>query len=432
MSIKLLAIKFNHDPNSHHQDALNIRRNASEEIQAPEWVRGMSQPEDSLAAYALKEITGNVITIQAKFERLDPLINQVYIQATNPPPKLLPQSFWKWLQQIIEKYPWVKYFLLWLWFIGYGKNVMGEVKDTLVTFDPSGESEYVPFELQYHFLLKRGIGRHPMEWHWQYRLQPNTPWTSFDISKHLIFTVLQVPTGPWTQQPYPDLQNPWTEVLDRACQWAAFQSNATSTAGAITQYVNEKLGLAYDTAHGASKYTDLANNFKLSDFLNYLKTGAGLGNIVNCTDCATIVTTFANAVGCDLMASRMQWDFELTDIKAIGSSIWDRPFADDSFAYHEVAWTGTGGAGDPIFDACLRVDGDDNPWGPPGGSPHSELLPKDMPFTTLANPVKIPLATPFTANSYRERLCANTAGGIPNCQAAGPRIGTYNGRRRVI
>jgi hypothetical protein len=425
MSIKLLAVKFNHDPNSHHQDALNIRRNASEEIQVPEWVRGMTQPEDSLAAYALKEITGNIITIQAKFERLDPLINQVYIKATNPPPQPLPQSFWKWLLQIIEKYPWIKYYLYWLWFIGFGKNAMGEVKETLVTFDPSGESDYAPFELHYHFLQQRGIGRHLIEWHWQYRLQPNAPWTSFDISKHLIFTVLQAPTEPWNQQPYPDLHNPWVEVLDRACQWAAFQNNPTSTAGAVTQYVNEKLGLTYDTAQGASVYTDANNHFLLSDFLNYLKNGTGKGNVVNCMDCATIVTTFANALGCDLMASRMGWYFALTDIKAIGSSVWDRPFG-NGFRYHEVAWTGTGGANDPIFDACLRVDGDDNPW----SSPYSELLPKNMPFTTLANPT-LPLAIPFTANSYRERLCTNTEGGILQCKPDGPWPGTYNGRRRV-
>jgi hypothetical protein len=52
--VQLLAIKFNHDPGSAMNDALNIRRNVSTWINVPEWQQGICvNPEDSPAAYAI-------------------------------------------------------------------------------------------------------------------------------------------------------------------------------------------------------------------------------------------------------------------------------------------------------------------------------------------------------------------------------------------
>jgi hypothetical protein len=199
----------------------------------------------------------------------------------------------------------------------------------------------------------RGIGSHIVHWQWQYRRTPSDPWTPFASSSHKVFTVLEVPKLPWQQQPYPDDQNPWIDVLDDACIWAAGHTTAADAAGAITTKVNEDLGLTYDMATGAAHYV-LDSWFEARKFVDYLRTGAGLGNIVNCTDCASIVTTYANAVGCDLCASTMRAHFDLTRIKAIGQPAWGCPLWGCDFSYHEVAWAG-GGHGEPIFDACLRV-----------------------------------------------------------------------------
>jgi threonine dehydrogenase-like Zn-dependent dehydrogenase len=47
-TIRVDAIKFNHDPSSAANDALNLRRNASQWVNVPEWRRGISvMPEDS-------------------------------------------------------------------------------------------------------------------------------------------------------------------------------------------------------------------------------------------------------------------------------------------------------------------------------------------------------------------------------------------------
>ena len=71
MNIFLDAIKFNHDPTTVHNNAINIRKNASEFIEVPEWRAGISvNPEDSRAAYAKKETAGNTMTIEARFRWL--------------------------------------------------------------------------------------------------------------------------------------------------------------------------------------------------------------------------------------------------------------------------------------------------------------------------------------------------------------------------
>lgn len=433
MSIALLAIKFNHNPATADTDALNIRRNASQSIAVPEWIRSMTKPEDSLAAYSIRETTGKIVTIQAKFERLVPNITTVEVRAIQPPPHPPPKGWLAWLLQLLRKNLWLWHLLLFLLYWGFGKNVLGMVKPRKITFHPHGETDFETFELEKHWLQKRGVGIHIVKWWWQYRIKPTDPWTTFAHSAHKIYTVLEVPKPPWKQQPYPDSQNPWTDILNRACDWATFCNTSDRVANAITERVNRGLKLTYEAAKGDSMYTK-GDKFLATHFISYLQTGAGLGNKVNCTDCATIVTTFANLLGCDLFASRMGWDFDLNSILAIGPiAIWTNcPFGvsgPSRFGYHEVAWTGTGGHNDPLYDACLKVDGGNLPW----SAPHIELLPKKIPFSTLPVNVKVlPLAKLFTANSYRERLCANRNSGINRCQVIGPWPYSNNGRREVI
>ncbi len=82
MNILLEAIKFNHDPTAATADGLNLRRNATQWVNVPEWQRGISvNPEDSPAAYAIKETRGHVLTIQAQFRRTDPSIRTAQVRA---------------------------------------------------------------------------------------------------------------------------------------------------------------------------------------------------------------------------------------------------------------------------------------------------------------------------------------------------------------
>ena len=390
--LKLEAISFNHDTASLHADAMNIRKNFTQAISTPEWTPAITIAADSPAAYAIKETQGNKITIKASFTAGSNNVTRAEVRAT-------------------------------------GGGVLGALDAQVINF-AAGVSipAFVTFELRHHTIGSGGIKREDIKWEWEYRCCGGAEWEPLKTTTHRIYIVLEEPKLPWKQQPFPDTQNPWTVALDQACVWATGNMNRDGAATAITNHVNANLGLAYDNASGAPAYETQPNcdKFELTQFLAYVTSGTGLGNIVNCMDCATITTTFSNLVGCDLHASKMGSGFDLTPFRGIGSAVFACPGFGCGFSYHEVAWKGANGNADPIFDACLRVDGDTNPW----AAPHTELLPVNIVFST--NPgAALPLATPFNAQSYKERLCTNDLGGIGSCNPIGPWPASSNGRRPV-
>lgn len=390
--LKLVAISFNHDTFSLSADAMNVRRNFSQDVSVPEWTVGKTLPADSPAAYAIKETQGNKITIKAKFTVGSNNVTKAEVRAK-------------------------------------GGGVLGALDPQVVNF-AGGVSvpAFVSFELRHHTIGTGGIKLEDITWEWQYRCCGGSRWEPLETTKHRIYIVLEEPKLPWKQQPLPDTQNPWTEALDFACVWAAGKQNRDDAATAMTQHINANLGLVYDNASGAPAYETFPNcdKFELTQFLAYLTNGTGLGNVVNCMDCATITTTFSNLVGCDLHASKMGNFFDLTPFRGIGGAGFACPGFGCGFSYHEVAWKGAHGNSDPLFDACLREDGDTNPW----AAPYTEMLPVNIAFST--NPgAPLPLAIPFNAQSYKERLCTNDAGGIGSCNPIGPWPASSNGRRPV-
>jgi hypothetical protein len=386
MAVQLLAIKFNHDPNSATNDALNIRKNATQFVNVPEWQRGASiNPEDSPAAYAIADTTGNTVTIQAKFRRTNNEAETAQIRAVGPAGRLIR--------------PFLPALL---------KNVLGDVQAKQVTFEANGETSFETFNLQQVQLANAGVGVYTTTWRWQYRLQSADPWTDFDTSSHRIYAVLSVPQLPWKQTPYNDsnIQLPWTEVLDYSCNWASLTQNSDDTAQRITRNVYN-LGpsvIEYDCPNGGSTHYAMSGKFNCTAFLERLRGGLGLGHYVNCSDCATITSTFANILGCDLFQSEMGFNFALNPILGIGSDAWQPACTIDfpqiwsgSFSFHEVAWTAPCRANDRVFDACLQLDGD----GDPTTAPHTPLLPVNMRFGQTGE------------GDYRDRLA--TPEGRPHC-----------------
>jgi hypothetical protein len=401
MGIRLEAIKFNHDATSASADALNIRRNAAQDVPVPEWVRGTSvNPEDSLAAYSIADTQGHTLTIQAKFSQTGPPASSVEIRAIDPtllPPN--PPYAWYWF------FWWIYWLLFWvlraLLRALYG-NVLGEVVARPVQFQANGQSAFESFQLQGVNLWTAGVGARTTTWRWQSRTGSGA-WTDFDTSTHRIYSLLETPKAPWQQQPYAssNKQLPWTEVLDYACRWALLSTTRDGAAGGVTKGVND-LGpgtVTYDCpGGGAAHYVDYGtSSFECTAFLDRLRGGLGNGVYVNCTDCATIVSSFANALGCDLWQSRMGYGFGLNPMLGIGSATWQPACGWSSFSYHEVAWKGACASGDEVFDACLQVDGD----GDPTAAPHTALLPVNMAFGATG------------AGQYRDRLA--TPAGRPNC-----------------
>lgn len=258
MCADIEAIQFNHDPDSLAADAMNIRKNALYEVELPEWVKGDTNPEDSPAAYCIKETNKNTITIKARFSALHN-VDTLYVKAE-------------------------------------GGGVLGPVKEKCITITNGISTPDTQFELEKNRIKKRGINREDIAWRWMYKYPEDTRWHDMATTRHRIYTVLEEPHTPWTQQRGSNA-NPWTDVLDEACVIASGRTTKRNAARAIVQHIYHNYRLSYDTVRGKSSYSTSYGKFNLTAWLNSF----AYGHIVNCYDCTAALAALGNVVGCDLV-----------------------------------------------------------------------------------------------------------------------------------
>jgi hypothetical protein len=402
MDVSIDAIQFNHDPNNISNDAINIRKNYSTPVLFPEWQKGIcTVPEDSLAAYCIRETQNNTITIKASFTLLGIQSSTIKIRAVDPNKN--PPSGNGCIGIIVK--------FLFQFFNAIAGNVLGEVEEKNVSV-VNGSTGFISFNLINPIIGRSGVGIHTTTWLWQYSINGGKTWTDITRTQHRIYILLEAPKAPWVLTAG-SLQNAWTDVLDYSCNWALLSTTADDAATKITSniYTLGPATLIYDCpGGGGSQYTG-GSSFYCTQFIDRLKGGVGNGQFVNCTDCATIVSSFSNILGCDLWASRMGWYFDLNAINAIGYSNWIS-CGWSGFSYHEVAWKNNCTETDAVFDACLQVDGDADP----AHAPHTSLLPTNINFGTCSS------------NEYRWRLSPPGASG---CNACAPQP-TTRIRRAIV
>lgn len=190
---------------------------------------------------------------------------------------------------------------------------------------------------------------------------------------------------------------PWVAVVDEATQAiAGTASDAAGARAALVQYVYEKMGLSYDRRSGASAYTRYSgtggwgtSTFSLAEFLKRSR-----GRIVNCSDCGSILSTYANMIGAKSRYAIIGWNFKLNPILGIGATMFGSPFESGrlGFSYHAVT---TPDATMHIDDATLAVDGDMDPK----TAPHTKLLVQSL-----------------TGDDYLTRLSPTFGSGTPAYQ----------------
>lgn len=354
MSLVLTSVRFHHDAADPRRSALPLRIDATRAIEPPEWRLGSDgRVRSAPVAYSRADAAGQEVQIDATFVGGDGL-EAVEVRAID---------------------------LARGWGAG---NLLGDVAPQQVRFDPGGRSPSTRFALPRTRIASRGVGRYEVNWLWQARVTPTAAWVDFAWSTHSVYLLLGVPCAPWVSVPGlgDDTQLPWAAVLEHACTWAAGTTTTTAAAAAITAQVFD-LGRRGVVSYGCPVWAmemyarSFApwNHFDCTAWLDRLNGGLGNGPYVNCTDCATVVSTFANAIGCDLWQSRMGRylpQFETFPILAVGAPQWQIPCGIwPAFSFHEVAWTGDCGEDDMVYDACLLLDVDTLPW----FAPRQALLP---------------------------------------------------------
>jgi hypothetical protein len=163
-----------------------------------------------------------------------------------------------------------------------------------------------------------------------------------------------------------DLYNPWVAAIDPALRAIdGVEPTEQAVLDALVRWIYDDLGLSYDTRYGASYYTNYPSGWTpgIFDLSGFLRPDAG--RTVNCSDCASILSAWANMLGAELVYSIVLQNFDLNYILAIGGDEFTHcPFGSwgCSFSYHAVT-TNDGGA--TIWDATLALDGDADPSSPP-------------------------------------------------------------------
>ena len=143
------------------------------------------------------------------------------------------------------------------------------------------------------------------------------------------------------------MAEPWTEVLDYACDWAESKTNEFDALVVITEGVYTDIGVDHEYWGGSSHAVN--QSFNLTGFFN--------DDWADCRDVSAFVHVSTRAIGGTETQVRMinpgsqNYWFYYKPIKPIGKDAWTT--GNNYWYFHQVAWKSN------VFDACLRLDKDD-------------------------------------------------------------------------
>lgn len=346
MSIALRSVAFRQDGAAAGPaagGAIALRVNAFEPVLLPEWVAG--RPVNYPAAYAIDATALTPLFITATFTGTPGAVYEVTALAAST------------------------------------DSLLGPTGPGLLRIGDDGRGGPVRLPLPWGRVARRGVGAHEQRWVWVQRTPGSSSFSVCGDSVHRIYTLLSTPTLPWVQQPlHPaNVQLPWAEVLEWACTWAAgsYDVHGAASAIALALFARTAGVLQYNCLFGGpTNYADPA--FDCTALLERLAGGPGRGPNVNCSDCATIVSTFANALGCSLWQARMfnpLLPFAINPVRLIGQPWFGPACGSGYFNYHEVAWDSWCSEADSVYDASLAVQAP--AWPHP---PVLALVPTDLRF----------------------------------------------------
>lgn len=366
----VIEVHFNHDPDSASADALNLRENGSgSPILAPEWwLGGPSHP----AAYARDALT-SPLTLKARFSGGPPngseTVRAIRLADGNPagPDPAASDHF-------------------------------GGVAARRVQFGFTGESALVEFDMETDSLDVWTVGRTDVTWQWQ--RQSANGWVAIGVTRHRLFTVLDLPNAPWQlteATPEQHLQLPWVDALEVACDWAAGAFTVDDAVRRVGLGIHGHPSAIYEA--GVGFFGTKSQDFNLTCFLAM----CGSDFKLSCRDASNALLTFANLLGADLYPWVLTSSFKTHPVLPLNRdpqvhAHWQF----QAWGWHEVVSgyqpADTSQPLDPdafIHDAVLSVDTDPNRQ----DQIHHPYRPLPMRF-----------GKPGDRDSYRHHLVANKNG----------------------
>ena len=265
-------------------------------------------------------------------------------------------------------------------------HLLQDVARADVTFNGAGGSGDVQFRVA---LSARAIDLDYVRWQWKFQVDGG-PVHDATISEHEIAIVLGPPEAPWSMTAATaETSHPWWEVLQHGCDAARGATTLDAAAEKVTTRVFEDWGKRYYRWHGgaetfASDSGDIPPSFDCKRFLSLLDRPAfeegeqdgqeDAREIVDCSDIAAILSTFAAVLGCPVKQFTLFMGLRCNILKKVGHDAWEPGVV---FGLHEVAVSVPVASGsERVWDGCLMLSGDSPPIGP--GDPTTSLLPTGL------------------------------------------------------
>lgn len=355
--LTLISLQFDHTTGPSTTSALHLRRDGDTPVSRPEWVPGNVDPDECPVLYAANFHSATSVFMKARFEtllKLDQTTKSLEVRASEG-------------------------------------GMLGAIDPFVVLFKqgaPLPTRDVVvdrEIEVPLTHLGLYGPSQTDVSWRWEYRAGDGA-WYFLARTHHRVYCTPRRPNDPWILSER-DVANPWTAALDIACQGSNPTEEMDGLAAGLCELLNpgglapNPFRLAYTIHDAADQHYNRPNDtLDLSAFLERAAGGAGNGELVNCDDCAGLVVTLANLLGCDLYEQEIITD-GMHPVIPIGEGQWWAETAgfQPSFGvveigglgYHRVAWRGNNANDAVVFDITWLLNAFGDPDDPE--QPHPEI-----------------------------------------------------------
>jgi hypothetical protein len=214
---------------------------------------------------------------------------------------------------------------------------------------------------------------------WRWEVTAGVDCLPAGTSEHAIAFTLSSPQPPWGTTGSPGLTLPWWEVVHHACLAANGASDPEHAATLLAHQTFAAWRRSLYSWQGARHYvTDGSEEpavFDCAAFVRLLETGRG-PSLVDCSDLAAVLSTFANILGCCLQQVVIGGAMTLNPILLSGRDRWDSRFGE--FGIHEFTVTGQREPEMRVWDGCLQVSSDEADERPGTRTPDPADVPANM------------------------------------------------------
>ena len=375
--LTLISLQFDHTTGPSTTSALHLRRDGETRVSRPEWVSGNVDPDDCPVLYAANFHSATSVFIKARFRtllRLDQLTKSLEVRASEGGVLGAIDPF----VVVFKKGP-----LL-------ARDLPARTVDPVERLEPVE----VDIEVPLTHLGLYGPSQTDVSWRWEYRVGDGA-WYFLARTHHRVYCTPRRPNDPWILSER-GVANPWTAALDIACQASNLSGSEEmdGLAAGLCELLNpgglapNPFRLAYTVDDpGDPHYNGPNGTLDLSAFLERAGGGAGNGELVNCDDCAGLVVTLANLLGCDLYEQYISTSAMHLVIPIGEGQWWAHPLGfqpsfgaagDGILNYHRVAWRGNNANDAVVFDITWLLNAFGNPDDPE--QPHPEIRSPWYPY----------------------------------------------------